>query len=87
MNFQISRRGKAYLKTAETLFRSAKTMTDGAVAAQLEALAADYQRRAAKASRDDAAKAAKASSRAAAGAEELMDSYAGADMLALESHP
>jgi hypothetical protein len=57
MTFQISRRGKQYLKTARTLLRAAKTMTDGVIASQLEALAEDYQRRAEKASRDDAAKA------------------------------
>jgi hypothetical protein len=54
---QISQRGKEYLKTAETLLRAAKTMTDGAIAGQLKALAEDYQRRAEKASRVDAAKA------------------------------
>ena len=57
MTFQISRRGKQYLKTARTLLRTAQTMTDGIIASQLEALAEDYQRRAEKASRDDAAKA------------------------------
>jgi hypothetical protein len=57
MNFQISERGKQYLKTAETLLRTAKTMTDQAVAGQLKALADDYERRAEKASRDDADKA------------------------------
>src|SRR5258708_33792 len=30
MTFQISHRGKEYLKTAETLLRAAQTMTDGA---------------------------------------------------------
>ena len=84
MNFQISRRGKAYLKTADTLLRSAKTMTDAAVATQLEALAASYQRQAAKVSRDDAAKAARATSRTMA---EVMDPWSGVDMLAIESHP
>ena len=57
MTFQISQRGKQYLKTAETLLRTAKTMTDEAIARQLKVLADDYERRAEKASRDDAAKA------------------------------
>jgi hypothetical protein len=57
MTFQISRRGKQYLKTARTLLRAAQTMTDGIIASQLKALAEDYQRRAEKASRDDADKA------------------------------
>ena len=57
MTLQISQRGKEYLKTARTLLRTAKTMTDRAIAGQLRALADDYQRRAEKASRDDAAKA------------------------------
>jgi hypothetical protein len=57
MTFQISQRGKQYLKTAETLLRAAQNMTDGAIAGQLEALADDYQRRAEKASHVDAAKA------------------------------
>jgi len=39
------------------LLRTAKTMTDQAIAGQLKALADDYERRAEKASRDDAAKA------------------------------
>jgi hypothetical protein len=54
---QISQRGKQYLKTAETLLRAAKTMTDQAVAGQLKALADEYQRRAEQASHVDAAKA------------------------------
>ena len=54
---QISQRGKEYIKTAETLLSAAQTMTDRAIAGQLEALADDYQRRAEKASHDDAAKA------------------------------
>jgi len=66
MTFQISQRGKQYLKTAETLLRSAQTMTDQMIAAQLKALADDYERRAEKASRDDAAKTL---ARAAASAE------------------
>ena len=57
MTFQISQRGKQYLKTAETLLRAAQTMTDRAVAAQLKTLADDYQRRADTASHVDAAKA------------------------------
>jgi hypothetical protein len=57
MTLQISQRGKQYLKTAETLLRAAQTMTDRVVATQLEALADDYERRAEKASLDDAAKA------------------------------
>jgi hypothetical protein len=57
MTLQISQRGKQYLRTAETLLRSAQTMTDRVIAAQLKALADDYERRAEKASRDDAAKA------------------------------
>ena len=57
MTFQISQRGKGYLKTAQTLLRAAQTMTDRAIAGQLEALADDYQRRAEKASHVDAAKA------------------------------
>jgi hypothetical protein len=51
---QISQRGKEYLKTAQTLHRTAKTMADQAIAAQLKALADDYERRAEKASLDDA---------------------------------
>jgi hypothetical protein len=57
MTFQISQRGKQYLKTAQTLLRAAQTMTDSVVAGQLEALANDYQQRAEKASHVDAAKA------------------------------
>jgi hypothetical protein len=49
MTLQISQRGKEYLKTAQTL-----TMTDQAIATQLKALADDYERRAEKASLDDA---------------------------------
>jgi hypothetical protein len=66
MTFQISRRGKEYLETAQTLLRAAQTMTDRAIAGQLEALADDYQRRAEKASHVDAAKAV---ARSAAGTE------------------
>ena len=65
MTLHISRRGNQYLKTAQTLLRTARTMTDQAIAGQLKALADDYQRRAEKASRDDAAKAL---ARSAAGA-------------------
>jgi hypothetical protein len=57
MTLHISRRGKQYLKTAQTLLRTARTMTDQAIAGQLKALADDYHRRAEKASRDDAARA------------------------------
>jgi hypothetical protein len=63
---QISQRGKQYLKTAQTLLAAALTMTDGAIASQLKALADDYQRRAEKASHVDATKA---SARSAANAE------------------
>ena len=54
MRLQISQRGKEYLKTAQTLLRAAKTMTDQAIAAQLKALADDHERRAEKASLADA---------------------------------
>jgi hypothetical protein len=57
MTFQISRRGRQYLRTAETLLRAAQTMTDAAIASQLRVLADNYQRKAAKASHDDAVKA------------------------------
>ena len=57
MTFQVSKRGKEYLETARTLLRAAQTMTDQAIAGQLKALADDYERRAEKASHDDAAKA------------------------------
>jgi len=66
MTFQISPRGKEYLKTAQTLLRAAQTMTDQAIADHLKALADDYQQRAEKASHVDAAKA---SARSAARAE------------------
>ena len=56
MTLEISRRGKQYLRTAETLLRTAQTMTDRVVATQLKALADDYERRAEKASLVDAAK-------------------------------
>jgi hypothetical protein len=67
MTFDISQRGKEYLKTAQTLLRAAQTMTDQAVAGQLKSLADDYQRRADKASQIDAAKAL---ARSAANAED-----------------
>jgi hypothetical protein len=57
MTFQISQRGKEYLETARTLLRAAQTMTDHAIAGQLKAHAADYERRVEKASQVDAAKA------------------------------
>jgi hypothetical protein len=57
MTLQISQRGKQYLKTAKTLIRAARSITDQVVATQLKALADDYERRAEKASRDDAARA------------------------------
>jgi hypothetical protein len=57
MTFQISRRGKQYLETAQTLLRAARTMTGSAIADRLSALADNYQRRADKASHQDAAKA------------------------------
>ncbi len=66
MTFQISQRGDQYLKTAKTLLRAAETMTDPAIAGQLRTLADDYQQRADKASRVDAAKA---SARSAGSAE------------------
>jgi hypothetical protein len=69
MTFQISQRGKQYLKTAQTLFRAAQTMTDRAVAVQLKALAEDYERRAEKAWHVDAAKALACEAAAAASAE------------------
>ena len=43
MTVQISRRGKAFLETAQTLLRAAQAMTDQAIAGQLKALADDYQ--------------------------------------------
>jgi len=71
MTFQISRRGKQYLETAQTLLRAAQTMTDNAIASQLKALADDYQRRAEKAVQVDAAKAL---ARSAATADDLLGS-------------
>jgi ferredoxin-NADP reductase len=57
MTFQISQRGKQYLKAAQTLLHAAQTMTDLAIAGKLKALADDYERRAERASHVDAAKA------------------------------
>ena len=57
MALQVSRRGKEYLKTAQTLLHSAKGVTDRAVADQLKALADTYEQRAEQASHVDAAKA------------------------------
>jgi hypothetical protein len=57
MTFQISPRGKQYLKTAQTLLLAAQTMTDRAIANQLKTLADSYQQRGEKASQVDAAKA------------------------------
>jgi hypothetical protein len=67
MTLQISQRGKQYLRTAETLLRAGRTMTDRVIATQLKALADDYERRAEKASRDDAAKALARSAASAEG--------------------
>jgi hypothetical protein len=57
MTLQISRRGREYLKTAQTLLHSAHAVTDRVVADQLKALACSYERRAEQASHVDAAKA------------------------------
>jgi len=62
MTLQISQRGEEYLKTAQTLLRAAKTMADQAIAARLKTLADDYERRAEKASLDDASTARSAAS-------------------------
>jgi hypothetical protein len=67
MTVQISNRGKAYLETAQTLLRAARTMTDQAIAGRLKTLADDYQRRAEKASHVDAAKALARSAASAEG--------------------
>jgi hypothetical protein len=56
MTFQISQRGKEYLRVARTLLRATRDMTDRAIAGQLKVLAENYQRRAEKASHADAAK-------------------------------
>ncbi|MBW5437556.1 hypothetical protein FXB41_23200 [Bradyrhizobium canariense] len=53
MTLQISQRGNEYLKTARTLLCATKTIADRTIAAQLKALADDYERRAEKASPDD----------------------------------
>jgi hypothetical protein len=66
VTLEISRRAREHLKTAQSLLRAAKTMTDHAIADRLKALAEDYERRAEKASRVDAEKAL---ARSAAGAE------------------
>jgi hypothetical protein len=42
MSFRISQRATQYLKTTQILLRAAQTMTDGAIAGQLKALADDY---------------------------------------------
>ena len=65
MTVQLSRRGREYLETAQTLVRAAQTMADRAIASQLRALADDYERRAEKASQADAAKALARSAAAA----------------------
>ncbi|MBR0842676.1 hypothetical protein JQ607_20940 [Bradyrhizobium liaoningense] len=56
MTLQMSRRGKEYMETAQSLLRAARSMTDEVVAARLKMLAEDYQRRAEKASSADAAR-------------------------------
>jgi hypothetical protein len=48
---------KEYLDTARTILRAAQITTDQYVAGQLRVLAEDYERRAEKAARADAAKA------------------------------
>jgi hypothetical protein len=48
---------KEYLDTARTIIRAAQTMTDQYIAGQLRVLAEDYERRAEKSARADAAKA------------------------------
>ncbi|UWU75280.1 hypothetical protein N2603_35355 [Bradyrhizobium huanghuaihaiense] len=65
MTLQMSRRGKAYMETAQSLLRAARSMTDDAVATRLKILADDYQQRAEKASSADAARSV---ARSAAGA-------------------
>lgn len=56
MTLQMSRRGKQYMETAQSLLRAARSMTDEVVATRLKLLADDYQRRAEKASSADAAR-------------------------------
>jgi hypothetical protein len=66
MTLHISRRGKEYLETAQTLLRCAKTMADGAIAGRLKAFAEDHERRAGNSSVVDAAKGlARSSARSA----------------------
>ena len=48
---------KEYLDTAWTILRAAQIMTDQYIAGQLRVLAEDYERRAEKSARADAAKA------------------------------
>ena len=55
--FRFSQRGKQYFGNGTDATPHRHTMTDQAIAGQLKALAEDYQRRAEKASRVDAAKA------------------------------
>ena len=71
MTIQISRRGRQYLETAQTLLRAARTMTDQAVAFQLKSLADSYQLRAVTASQADLAKAAARDARLSA-SDEMM---------------
>ena len=52
MTLHTSQQCREYMETARTLLRAGQTMTDRAVAGQLRALAEDYERRAAKASRN-----------------------------------
>ncbi|QOZ07485.1 hypothetical protein XH96_08070 [Bradyrhizobium sp. CCBAU 51765] len=63
MTLQMSRRGKQYMETAQSLLRAAMSMTDEVVATRLKLLADDYQRRAEKASSVDAAKPARSAAR------------------------
>ena len=48
--------GREYRQIAQSLLRAVKTMTDRTIAAQLKAVADDYERRAEKASHAGAAK-------------------------------
>ena len=57
MTVQISSRRKEISEIARALLRAVRTMTDATIADRLKALADDYQRRAEKATHDDAAKA------------------------------
>ena len=57
MTVKIAQLSSEHLETARTLRRAARTMTDRVVAAQLEALAEDYERRAEKAQPDEATNA------------------------------